>query len=60
MHGAVYSEGEIDAASRKARELLGSGPTVVEGEEAGKVPLAPYLAAAALFPFGLLLWRRDR
>ena len=60
VHGAVYSEGEIDAASRKARELLGSGPTVVEGEEAGKVPLAPYLAAAALFPFGLLLWRRDR
>ena len=60
VHGAVYSEGEIDAASREARALLGSGPTVVEGEEAGKVPLAPYLAAAALFPFGLLLWRRDR
>ena len=60
VHGAVYSQGEVDAASRKARELLGSGPTVVEGEEAGKVPLAPYLAAAALFPFGLLLWRRDR
>ena len=59
-HGAVYSEGQVEAASRKARELLGSGPTVVEGEEAGKVPLAPYLAAAALFPFGLLLWRRDR
>jgi len=60
VHGAVYSQGEVDAASRKARELLGSGPTVVKGEEAGKVPLAPYLAAAALFPFGLLLWRRDR
>jgi hypothetical protein len=58
--GAVYSEGPVGAAARKARELLGSGPTAVEGEEAGKVPLAPYLAAAALFPFGLLLWRRDR
>ena len=59
-NGAVYSESDVGAAERKARSLLGSGPTVVEGEEAGKVPLAPYLAAAALFPFGLLLWRRDR
>jgi hypothetical protein len=59
-HGAVYSERDLGAAERKSRSLLGSGPTVVEGEEAGKVPLAPYLAAAALFPLGLLLWRRDR
>ncbi len=59
-HGAVYSEGQVGAATRKARELLGTGPTVVQGDRAGKVPLAPYLAVAALFPFGLLLWRRDR
>ena len=59
-HGAVYSEGQLDAAASKARELLGSGPSVVEGEKAGQVALAPYLAAAALLPFGLLLWRRDR
>lgn len=59
-HGAVYSEGQLDAATSKARELLGSGPSVVEGEKAGQVALAPYLAAAALLPFGLLLWRRDR
>ena len=58
--GAVYSESEISAASSKARELLGSGPSVVRGEEAGQVALAPYLALAALLPFGLLLWRRDR
>jgi hypothetical protein len=59
-HGAVYPESQVGAAARKARQLLGSGPTVVQGERAGKVALAPYLALAALFPFGLLLWRRDR
>jgi hypothetical protein len=59
-HGAVYSENQVGAGARKARKLLGSGPTVVQGERAGKVALAPYLALAALFPFGLLLWRRDR
>ncbi len=58
--GAVYTESELDAARSKARELLASGPSVVEGEKAGQLALAPYLAAAALLPFGLLLWRRDR
>jgi hypothetical protein len=58
--GAVYTERELDAAARRARELLGSGPTVVEGKRAGELALAPYLAAVALLPFGLVLWRRDR
>lgn len=58
--GAVYSENQLDAATSKAHELLASGPSVVEGERAGQLALAPYLAAAALLPFGLLLWRRDR
>jgi von Willebrand factor type A domain len=58
--GAVYEEGQVDAVRSKARELLGSGPTVVTGEQAGQLALAPYLAFAALFPLGLLLWRRDR
>jgi len=58
--GAVYSEGQIGAAGGKARDDLGSGPTAVQGDKAGEFVLAPYLALAALFPFGLLLWRRDR
>ena len=58
--GDVYAESEIGAATAKARELIGSGPTVVRGERSGQVPLAPYLAAAALAPLALLLWRRDR
>jgi hypothetical protein len=58
--GAVYTERELGAAIGKARDLLGEGPSVVEGRQAGQLALAPYLAAAALLPFGLLLWRRDR
>lgn len=59
-NGAVYPESQLGPAATKARELLGSGPTVVRGEAAGQLALAPYLALAALLPFGLLLWRRDR
>ena len=58
--GAVYSDTQVESVTSKARELLGSGPSVVRGEQAGSLALAPYLAAAALLPFGLLLWRRDR
>jgi hypothetical protein len=58
--GAVFSERQLGSVTGAARELLGSGPTVVQGLRAGQVALAPYLAAAALLPFGLLLWRRDR
>jgi von Willebrand factor type A domain len=58
--GAVYTERQIGSAAGKSRELLGDGPSVVEGRQAGQLALAPYLAAAAMLPFGLLLWRRDR
>jgi hypothetical protein len=58
--GAVFSEGQVGSLAGTSRELIGTGPTVVEGRQAGQVALAPYLAAAALLPFGLLLWRRDR
>jgi hypothetical protein len=58
--GAVFSERQLGSVTGASRELLGSGPTVVQGLRAGQVALAPYLAAAALLPFGLLLWRRDR
>lgn len=58
--GSVYDEDDLSAAGRKARALMGAGPTVVRGERGGRVPLAPYLAAAALVPLGLLLRWRDR
>jgi VWA domain-containing protein len=57
---SVYDESDVVAAAERARDLLGDGPTVVRGEHGGRVPLAPYLAAAALAPVALLLRRRDR
>jgi len=58
--GEVYSEGRLAGAAQRLPQLVGSGPTVVEGERREEVPLAPPLAAAALLPLALLLWRRDR
>ena len=46
--------------TQTARAALGSGPTIVRGEQGGRIALAPYFAAAALLPVVLLLWRRDR
>jgi hypothetical protein len=50
----------MGAVTKTAQAALGSGPTVVRGEQGGRVALAPYFAAAALLPLALLLWRRDR
>jgi hypothetical protein len=60
VSGSVFAEAELAAATQRARELIGSGTTVVQGEQGHKIALAEYLAAAALAPLGLLLWRRDR
>lgn len=59
--GTVYDESSLGAAMQKAREVVGSGPTVVQKDVRGRrLALAPYLAAAAFLPLALLLWRRDR
>jgi hypothetical protein len=58
--GTVFSDAEAGSAAAKARELIGQGPTVTEGERRVRYALSPYLAAAAFLPVGLLLWRRDR
>lgn len=58
--GSVYEEGSLESAVSKARDLLGSGPTVAQPHSPDEVALAPYLAVAAFFPLTLLLWRRDR
>lgn len=60
IRGRVFSEGDLGAAVRTARDLAGSGPSVVRGERRWHVNLAPHLAAAAFLPLALLLWRRDR
>jgi hypothetical protein len=60
ISGHVYAEDDVGFAARKGRELVGSGPTVVRGEQSGEIALAPYLAGALLAPLALLLWRRER
>ncbi|HEX2426288.1 MAG TPA: vWA domain-containing protein [Gaiellaceae bacterium] len=58
--GSVFAEGDLGAATRQARKLLGEGPTVVRGQSGNRTALAPFLAAAALLPLTLVLRRRDR
>jgi hypothetical protein len=58
--GTVFSEHELPAAKQAVRGLLGTGPTVVRGQQREHIALAPFLAGAAFFPLVLLLWRRDR
>lgn len=59
--GSVFDEGDLEAAGRRARDVIGDGPVRVEtGERRRTLMLAPYLAAAAFVPLALLLWRRDR
>jgi hypothetical protein len=57
--GRVYGGGEVGAAAREARRLLGSGPTATRGTERRSVSLAPYAALLALLPLGFVLWTRN-
>jgi hypothetical protein len=58
--GEVFDEDELARAATRLPQLVGSGPSVVEGERRRDVALPPYLAAAAFVPLVLVLWRRDR
>jgi hypothetical protein len=58
--GQVVPESDLGKVTRQVSRLVGTGPTVVEGERRRDIPLAPPLAAAAFLPLALLLWRRDR
>lgn len=60
LGGRVYSEGEVGRAVASARELLGDGATVVEGERRKRIAVAPYLVGAVFLPLGFLLWGRER
>ena len=56
--GASFDEDELGAAETRARDELGSGPTASQGIKPRTIPLAPYVAAAALLPLALLFRRR--
>jgi hypothetical protein len=59
--GSAFDEADLTGAERQVRTDLGSGKAEAVASERGhRLPLAPYLAAVAVLPLGLLLWRRDR
>lgn len=60
LGGSVFAEDQLDEAIAAAREALGEGPTVTQGQKRNRIALAPYLAGAVFLPLVLLLWRRDR
>jgi hypothetical protein len=59
VRGGVFAESEVGRALHTIESKLGSGPIAPRGHELKAVPLAPYAAAAALLPLGLLLLRRN-
>lgn len=60
LGGRVFAETELGLATEHLPKLVGTGPTVVEGQVRRDVPLAPLLAGVVALPLALLLWRRDR
>jgi hypothetical protein len=60
LGGKVFSESQLGEAEGAVQGMIGSGPTVVQGEHTRYIAFAPILAALAFFPLVLVLWRRDR
>jgi hypothetical protein len=58
--GKVVGEDDTPRAARLLQGLVGKGPTVAVGRQRRDVALSAPLAAAAVFPLVLLLWRRNR
>lgn len=59
--GRAFEETDLAGAERQMHADVGSGKAEAVATERGhRLPLAPYLAAVAILPLGLLLWRRDR
>ena len=57
--GGVHAEDGVGAAIGAIERTLGTGPVAARGRELQAVPLAPYVAVAAVFPLGLVLLRRN-
>jgi hypothetical protein len=59
MHSRVFSVHETGDAVKAARAYLGSGPTVVAGNQDRTVPLDRYVVLAVALPLGFALARRN-
>jgi hypothetical protein len=59
--GRAFDEGDLAAAERQVHAGIGTGSVQDSpAERSSRLPLAPYLAAIAFVPLGLLLLMRDR
>lgn len=56
----LYEADELGDVARRAREIVGEGPTRQEDRLVQEVPLAPYAALGAVLPLLLVLARRNR
>jgi hypothetical protein len=59
VRGKVFVEGDVGEVAGDIRSFLGSGPTVDKEHEGSRRPLMPYVALAAAFPLGFVLYRRN-
>src|SRR5262249_54442239 len=55
----AFGEGDLEAAASHLRADAGHGARVRLGTETDSTDVAPYLLAAAFFPLGLLVFRRN-
>jgi hypothetical protein len=55
-----YEVDELGAVARRAREIVGEGPTRQEEQVVQEVPLGPYAALGAALPLLFVLARRNR
>lgn len=56
----LYAADELGAVARRAREIVGEGPTRQEERIVQEVHLAPYAALGAALPLLLVMARRNR
>jgi hypothetical protein len=59
IDGAVVGEGEASRLAEVVADLLGTGPTRARENEGTRRSLMPWVALAAVFPLGFVLFRRN-
>lgn len=57
--GRVFAEDEKQEALGAVRAALGSGPTVEQTQDSGRLPLMPWVTLAALVPVVVVFLRRN-
>ncbi len=58
-HGSAFEGSQLDAAKAALRKAIGTGPKSKRVTTIETTRLALYTALVALFPLGLIVWRRN-